>query len=428
MKILHTSDWHIGKVLKGQHRLDEQLAVLKEIVGIAETEHPDLAIVAGDLYDTAAPTAESEKVVVRALSALRRHCEAVVVVAGNHDHGARLDALRPWAEGVGITLLGALGRPEDHLVAGTTAGGEPWRLAALPFVSQRYAVRASEMFELSSADASATYADHIARLLSAVTQSFGDGTPTVNLAAAHLTVVGGKLGGGERDAHTIEAYAVPSTVFPASTHYVALGHLHRRQQVAGPCPVHYCGSPLAVDFGEEENTPSVSLVEVTAKKPARVRPAPISSAVPLRTVRGTLAELAAATVDPAAWLRVYVREKPRAGLKEDVQSLLPRALEVRIDPSILPESDPATVTVTRTGRSPNDLFAEYLVAKGVADEAVSRLFNELHDELASEGRGEVANGGRSELAAEGPSEPARETAAVRSAPARAKANAGGAAR
>jgi DNA repair protein SbcD/Mre11 len=383
MKILHTSDWHVGKILKGQSRIEEQVAVLGEIVDIAAAEHPDLVIVAGDLYETAAPTADTKKIVVRALSALRRHASAVVAIAGNHDHGAEIDALRPWADEAGVTLRGAVGKAEDHLVTGVTDGGEVWRMAALPFVSQRFAVRASEMFELSSAEASATYADHVARLFAALTRDFNDGAETVNLAAAHLTVVGGKLGGGERDAHTIEAYAVPSMVFPASTHYVALGHLHRRQQVAGPCPVHYSGSPFAVDFGEEDNVSSVSIVDVSAHTAAKVRPVRIDSAVPLRTMRGSLDELSAATVDPAAWLRVYVREKPRAGLKEDVQALLPRALEVRIDAEVLPGLDPATPSAPRTGRSPNELFGEYLTAKGVADEAVGALFQRLHDDVAS---------------------------------------------
>jgi DNA repair protein SbcD/Mre11 len=382
MKILHTSDWHLGKVLKGQSRAEEQLAVLAEIVTIAEAERPDLVIVAGDLYDTAAPTAETKKVAVRALTALRRHAAAVVVIAGNHDHGAEIDALRPWADGVGITLQGTVNRPEDHLVTGVTPGGEAWRLAALPFVSQRYAVRASEMFDLSAADASATYADHVARLIGAVTGTFTDGTPTVNLVTAHITVFGAKLGGGERDAHTIDAYAVPSTIFPTATHYVALGHLHRRQQIAGPCPVHYSGSPLAVDFGEEENAPAVSIVDVTAATSAKVRPVPIAAAVPLRTVRGTLKELAAA--DPGqGWLRVIVKERPRAGLREDVQELLPRALEIRIDPSQLPEIDPARPVVATAGRSPRELFADYLAATGVADEALSALFNRLHEEVST---------------------------------------------
>lgn len=382
MRILHTSDWHIGKVLKGQSRLDEQLTVLAEIVAIAKAEQPDLVIVAGDLFDTAAPPAEVKKIVVRALTALRRHSGATVVIAGNHDHGPEIDALRPWADGVGITLRGTIGKAEDHLITGVTAGGETWRLAALPFLSQRYAVRASEMFDLSAAEASATYADHVARLIAALTESFSDGTETINLAAAHLTVVGAKLGGGERDAHTIEAYAVPSSVFPASTHYVALGHLHRRQQVIGPCSVHYCGSPLAIDFGEEQNSPSVCLVDVTATTAAKVREVPIRAAVPLRTVRGTVAELAAMSVDDDAWLRVYVREQPRAGLKEEVQDLLPRALEVRIDPEVLPDlSQPSRVSTT--GRSPRELFAEYLAAKGVADEALGDLFNRLHEEVTT---------------------------------------------
>jgi DNA repair protein SbcD/Mre11 len=381
VKILHTSDWHVGKVLKGQSRVDEQIAVLAEIVRIAEQERPDLVLVAGDLYDSAAPTADTKKLVVRALTALRRYAGAVVVVAGNHDHGAEIDALRPWADGAGITLRGTVGRVEDHLVTGVTEAGQAWRVAALPFVSQRYAVRASEMFELTSGEASATYADHVSRLLTALTQPFDDGSPTVNLVTAHLTVVGGTLGGGERDAHTIEAYAVPSSVFPTSAHYVALGHLHRRQQVPGPCPVHYCGSPLAIDFGEEENLPSVSIVELTATTAAKVRAVPVTAAVKLRTVRGSLADLAAMSVDDTAWLRVYVRERPRAGLKEDVQALFPRALEVRIDPQTLPELETPTRRPSSAGRSPGELFGEYLGAKGVVDEAVAQLFARLLEEV-----------------------------------------------
>lgn len=383
MKLLHTSDWHVGKVLKGQSRLEEQIGVLADIVKIAEAERPDLVIVAGDIYDTAAPTADTTKVVVRALTALRRHAGAVVVIAGNHDHGAAIDALRPWADGVGVTLRGTVGRPADHVIRGVTADGEAWRLAALPFVSQRYAVRATEMFELSSAEASATYAHHIGQLLATITREFDDGTDTVNLVTAHLTVLGGTLGGGEREAHTIDAYAVPASVFPGSAHYVALGHLHRRQQITGACPIHYCGSPLAVDFGEEQNTPSVSIVEVTASTAAKVRTVPISSAVRLLTVRGTLAELAALSLPETCWLRVYVREQPRAGLKDEVQALLPRALEVRIDPAVLPQIDPATRRVSSTGRSPRELFREYLDAKGVADDAVVELFCRLHEEVSA---------------------------------------------
>jgi exonuclease SbcD len=382
MRILHTSDWHVGKVLKGQSRVDDQVAALAQVVQIARAELPDLVVVAGDLYDTAAPTPEATRIVTRALSALRSTGATVVAIGGNHDNGSALDALRPWADAAGVTLRGAVrDRPDDHLLCGETAGGEPWRLVALPFLSQRYAVRATELFDLTAAEANQTYADHVGRLLARLCDGFSSGA-AVNLITAHLTVIGGKTGGGERDAHTILGYAVPAGVFPAAAHYVALGHLHRAQQVPGPCPIRYCGSPLAIDFGEEENVPSVSIVDVSATVPAKIREVPITAGTPLRTVRGTVAQLS--TVETGdAWLRVYVSEPPRAGLREEVQALLPRALEVRVDPALLPVAGAAGAVDPgqRSGRSPGDLFAEYLHRRGHADEATLDLFHRLHAEV-----------------------------------------------
>jgi len=380
LKILHTSDWHVGKVLKGQSRVDEHIAVLAEVVDVTRAERPDLVLVAGDLFDNAAPIPDATRIVTRALSALRATGAEVVAIAGNHDNGLALDALRPWAEAAGVTLRGTVRTAADHMLTGSTADGEPWRLVALPFLSQRFAIRATEMFELTAAETQQTYADHIARLLSTLCAGFA--ADAVNLVTAHLTVLGGTAGGGERDAHTVQAYAVPATIFPPGTHYVALGHLHRRQQVPGPCPVHYCGSPLAVDFGEEENTPSVSIVEVTVDTPAKVREVPVSSATPLRTVRGTLTDLS--TMDTGeAWLRVYIREQPRAGLREEVQELLPRALEVRIDPELLAQAGRATAPAQRAGRSARDLFADYLASRGHADESVQALFERLYEEVST---------------------------------------------
>ncbi|WP_033344835.1 exonuclease SbcCD subunit D [Catenuloplanes japonicus] len=383
MKILHTSDWHVGKVLKGHTRVDEHIAVLRDVVEIAKKERPDLVIVAGDLYDTASPTPDSTRIVTRALTALRATGAEVVAIGGNHDNGAALDALRPWADAAGIQLRGAVREnASEHVLTGTTAGGEAWRLVALPFLSQRFAVRAVEMYELTASEAQQTYADHIGRLIAKLTEDFAK-RDAVNLLTGHLTVVGAKMGGGERDAHTVLGYAVPASVFPSSCHYVALGHLHRTQQILGPCPVRYSGSPLAVDFGEEENTPSVTIVEVTATTAARPRTMPIASATPLRTVRGTVADLeryAERHPDPTGWLRVYVREMPRAGLREEVQDLLPNALDVRIDPDMLPTRTSPTAA-QRAGRSPSTLFSDYLKVRGHDDEGVQDLFDEIYEEI-----------------------------------------------
>jgi len=382
MKILHTSDWHVGKVLKGQSRFAEQVAVLAEVVEIARAERPDLVIVAGDLYDTAAPTPDATRLVTRALSALRGTGAQVVAIGGNHDNGPALDALRPWAEAAGVALRGSVrDSAAEHVIEGTTGDGERWRLVALPFLSQRYAVRAAEMYELTAAEAAQTYADHVGRLIGRLAEGFDTpGEPTVNLVTAHLTVVGARAGGGEREAHTVLGYAVPASVFPGSAHYVALGHLHRAQQVHGACPIRYSGSPLAIDFGEEENIPSVAVVEATAQTAAKVREVPVTAATPLRTVRGTLAELAEVG-QPDAWLRVYVREAPRSGLREEVQELLPRALEVRIDPELVPARDEAARPARRAGRSPRELFADYLDSRGHADDGVRELFDQLLEEV-----------------------------------------------
>lgn len=175
---------------------------------------------------------------------------------------------------------------------------------------------------------------------------------------------------------------MPATVFPANAHYVALGHLHRAQQVIGPCPVRYSGSPLAVDFGEEENVCSVAIVDVGIDKAARVRDVPVTSALTLRTVRGSLDQLTTVNL-PDAWLRVFVRETPRAGLREEVQDLLPNALEVRIDPDMVPDKAGERMA-QRAGRSPRELFGDYLDSRGTAEDGVRELFDEIYDEVSSQ--------------------------------------------
>src|SRR4051794_13977939 len=143
MRILHTADWHVGKTLKGRSRLDEQERVLREIVGIARAHEVDVVLVAGDLYDTAAPPAAAQQLVVRTLLGLARDAH-VVAIAGNHDHGPTLDAYRPLAGAAGITLLGsARAADQGGLVELTAAStGERATVAVLPFLSQRYAVSA----------------------------------------------------------------------------------------------------------------------------------------------------------------------------------------------------------------------------------------------------------------------------------------------
>jgi exonuclease SbcD len=383
MRFLHTSDWHVGKVLKGHNRLAEQTAVLDEIVRIAREHSVDAVLIAGDLYESAAPTAEAQNLVVRTLLRLRKTGAEVVAIAGNHDHADTFDAYRPLLAAAGITVLGRVRGPDRGGVIEFNASstGEPVRIAALPFLSQRYAVRAAELIGQTPAENSASYDQLVRDLLAVLTARFS--ADAVNLVMAHLTVTNGTLGGGERSAQTIFEYHVPATAFPPEAHYVALGHLHRRQSLPASCPVHYSGSPLAVDFGEVENDPVVLIVEAGVGTPAAVAEVPVSAARRLRILRGTVAELAAlADSIGDAYLRVFVREPVRAGLREEVQERLPTALEVRFDPGFTAAPGRPGPATGGVDRSPRELFGEFCAQRGVADPPVEALFAHLHDQIA----------------------------------------------
>jgi len=381
MRLLHTADWHVGKTLKGHSRLDEQERVLREIVGVARAREVDAVLVAGDLYDTAAPSAQAQQLVVRTLMGLADTGATVIAIAGNHDHAPTLDAYRPLAGAAGITLVGSVRTASHGGVVEFTARstGERATVAVLPFLSQRYAVRAAELLAHTPAEHTSAYDQQLREILGTLTAGFSD--DAVNLVLAHLTVLDGRMGGGERTAQSIFEYAVPATIFPVDAHYVALGHLHRRQRMAAPCPVHYCGSPYAVDFGEQENEPVVCLVDAAPGTPAAVTDVPITGGRRLRTLRGTVAELAAlADTVGDAYLRVWVREPARAGLREEVTAILPNVLEVRIDPEFAATSTESRPNAAGAApRSPGELFREYLGTRGVDDPRVEQLFRRLHE-------------------------------------------------
>jgi exonuclease SbcD len=383
VRVLHTSDWHVGKAICGRSRADEHQAVLAEIAGIAESQSVDLVIVAGDLFDTATPTAEAERIVYRALLDLAAGGRPVVVVAGNHDSAQRLGAVAPLSHASGIHVASSICPPGDGGVLEIDVGGEPALAALVPFPSQRYVVTADLLLSGDAADAHAAYADRIVRIVAALTSRFR--ADTVNLVAAHLMVMGGALGGGERGAHTVFDYWVPATAFPGSAQYVALGHLHRAQQLAGPAPLHYCGSPLQLDFGESANEPVVHLVDVRPGLPADVRPVPLTAGRRLRTLRGTLPDVLARVGEAGDdHLRVVLDEAARVGLADEVRAAAPNVVEVALAPRDDGDGEGGRgADPDRLRRTPHDLLAEYLAETDAHDERLVRLFDELVDEVTA---------------------------------------------
>lgn len=374
MRLLHTGDWHVGKLIRGRSRADEHREVLAEVASVAGDRAVDLVLVAGDLFETAAPGPESEQIVYRALLALAE-VAPVVVLAGNHDNPRRLQAVKSLLALGRVTVVDQVTRPADGGVQQLHVGGADVRLAVVPFVSKRGIVRADALMRDHAYELDQAYDARLRAVLGALCAGFAD--DTVNLVCAHLFAAEGRLGGGERSAHTIMDYSVSPQAFPVEAQYVALGHLHRAQDIPGPTRIRYAGSPLQLDFGETADQKSVSVVEVEPGTPAKVDVVELTGGRRLRTLRGTLADLevlAGSTGDDH--LRVVVTDTRRAGLAEQVRAWFPDAVDVIVQ---TPDVEARTRVERPADATPSDLFATYLTEAGVDDDRLLPAFEALLD-------------------------------------------------
>ncbi len=347
---------------------------------IARERKVDIVLIAGDLFDTASPTSESEAIVYRALLDLAHASEWVVVISGNHDNPRRLAAVEPLMRLTNIRVLPSIARPDDGgvLTLQTKVGGA--RIALLPFLSQRLIVKADDLMMKDAGEHVSSYAEHAHRIIQSLC---ADKAPpqTVDILLAHAMVHGGVLGGGERQAHTVFEYSIPTTAFPATLHYTALGHLHRVQKIPGACPIWYSGSPLQLDFGETRDAKSVNIIEAEPGRPATVECVPLVSGRRLRFIKTTMERLIEVVAEAGDdYLRVEIDAPPTPGLANEVREMLPNAVDVQLA-TPHPASKDEAPTPRRIGRSPRELFGEYLADRGETDPRLTALFNELLEEV-----------------------------------------------
>ncbi|MFN0026177.1 MAG: exonuclease SbcCD subunit D [Acidimicrobiales bacterium] len=392
LRLLHTGDWHVGRTIRGRSRAEEHAATMDELVAVADDQQVQLVVVAGDLFDTAAPTPDAERLVYETLLRLAGTDRQVVVIAGNHDHPRRLAAVEPLLSLGRVHVRPFVVSPQQGGVIDLDLGGVPTRLAMLPWLSQRYAISAAELLERDADQHNQSYLDRVRAVTNTLCRGF-DGS-RVNLVVGHVTAVGGLLGGGERAAHTIFDYAVPASIFPPTANYVALGHLHRCQHLPSPAPTWYAGSPLQLDFGEGDNTPSCQIVACSPGLPARIETVELRAARRLTTLIGNTVELALQAAGAGdAHLRLVVREAHRAGLAEELRERFPNAVDVRVeaeppDPRGATNSNSSNDTGGgRLGRAPHELFAEFLAGQHIEDPRLHTLFKNLVEADASEHHG-----------------------------------------
>jgi DNA repair protein SbcD/Mre11 len=357
MRFMHTGDWHIGRTIRGRSREDEFERALDEVVSIAVDEKVDAVLIAGDLYDQRAITPDADRLVFDALLRLNGASIPVVVIPGNHDSAARLEALAPLLERIGVHVVSKM-RPPDAggaVSIPSRDGNLIAQVSCVPFVSPRRFSTATALF----ADVAAGYIEFdqgVGDLLTAYANAF-DGR-AVNIVLGHMFVSGSKPGGGERQITIGADYAVSPARLPAAANYVALGHIHRPQSVPGaPGPARYCGSLVQLDFGEREQDKSVVIVDARPGRRAQTKTVPITGGRRLLDVSGTLDELAAMQSAVAdAYLRATVTvDQPVPGIADRVRELLPNALDVRLDY----EREEVEDRPTLRGLEPSEQFVTY---------------------------------------------------------------------
>jgi exonuclease SbcD len=329
MKILHTSDWHIGRALYSRKRYEECEAFLNWLSGLIESEHIDVLLVAGDVFDNSTPSNHAQELYYRFLcrvaAAANRH---VVVTAGNHDSPSFLNAPKELLRFLNVHVVGcASDSPADEVIVLPGLDQEPWLIVcAIPYLRDRdiRTAEAGESVEDKERKIVEGIRTHYRLVCDAAEQKRAPlKKPIPIVAMGHLFAAGGQTvdGDGVRELYIGSLAQVRTDVFPASISYLALGHLHVPQAVGGSEFIRYCGSPLPIGFGEAEQQKSVVLVEFSGNTPT-VTNVPVPRFQELKTLRGdwqTIAggidELKARTSN--AWLEiVYEGDEIAGSLRE----------------------------------------------------------------------------------------------------------------
>jgi exonuclease SbcD len=284
MKLLHTSDWHLGKRLENLSRLDEQKDVLNEICTIAEAEQVDAIIISGDLFDTYNPPTEAVDLFYKTLKRLANNGKrAVIAIAGNHDSPDRIDAPDPLARECGIIFAGypnaliTLFELESGLkVTQHDEGFMELLLPGCPYPLRLLLTPYANEFRLKAYLGHEDSEEELRKLLgerwSYLAQQYCD-DQGVNILISHLFVAkkGAALPEEPEDEkpilHVGGAQVIYSENIPPQIQYAAFGHLHRRQTIdTSPCPVIYCGSPLSYSFAEADQKKYVLVLDAEPGK------------------------------------------------------------------------------------------------------------------------------------------------------------------
>jgi len=334
MKLLHTSDWHLGRTLYGRKRYEEFEAFLIWLADTVEQHHVDVLLVAGDVFDTNTPSNRAQELYYRFLCrvASLKTCRHIVLIAGNHDSPAFLNAPKALLKSLDVHVIGSVtDKPEDEVIVLSTQDGVPELIVcAVPYLRDR---------DIRSVEAGESIVDKELKLIEGIRQHYAEVTALAEqkrqmlgrdipiIGMGHLFAAGGQTveGDGVRELYVGSLAHVSAGIFPACLDYLALGHLHVPQRVNNSELMRYSGSPLPMGFGEAKQEKSICLVQFAETK-AQVTLINVPVFQRLEQIRGSWDTLSTRILELAAagtrvWLEVvYDGEEVIGDLRERLES------------------------------------------------------------------------------------------------------------
>jgi len=314
-RILHTADWHLGKLLNDKSRDEEHERFLGWLLSVVAQHQVDAIVLAGDVFDSANPPQSAQARYFEFISSLYRtgHC-TLVAIAGNHDSAAQLEAPRSALHALKVHVVGSLAEdPESRILCLPDNDTPKVALALLPFLRDRdvrvgKAGQTEDEIRIQMVDGiKQRYDETLAAFISS-------GVSCPLMATGHLTVRGSQHSASEREIHIGGLGAVDSAMFAKAYCYVALGHLHRPQATDDAGRVRYAGSPITLSFSECTDRKEIRIIDVKDKHVTDYGlPIPVfRKLVRLRTTRAeletTLADFDPESAEFSSWVEVEVED------------------------------------------------------------------------------------------------------------------------
>lgn len=336
LKLLHTSDWHLGRTLYLKKRYSEFQSFLDWLIQQIQLLAPDVLIVAGDIFDTTTPSNKAQEIYYQFLCkvATTTSCQHIVIIGGNHDSPTLLNAPKELLKQLKIHVLGNISaNPQDEVLELLNRQGQPMALVcAVPYLRDK---------ELRNLADNESASDKDLKLMQAIKQHYAEvcqialarrhelGSDIPIIATGHLFVTGGKTlkDDGVRELYVGSLAQFGSNDFPVEIDYLALGHLHIAQTIANKTQQRYSGSPIAMGFGEAKQTKIILQVDFTGKL-AQVTEIPVPTFQRLERVTGNLAQISAQLNGLIAqaqsiWVEVdYTGDEIISGLQHSLDELV----------------------------------------------------------------------------------------------------------